>query len=399
VHFGLSQVCDIGGEISMTWLNRKTLVSSMLLSFFVDAYGMTFPEFIDSLPRTSNGDYIYDYDIATMDMDVLYQYYEESMLKKVDSEINENYIQPFSAVKVGTNGNDVIWKSPQKDNLTYCVAKDGAVGFMANYSKVANTMSAVTKDWENIANVNFKHTVSEDGNCLNSSKVIFKVLKTWATWQGGTAGAVAFFPDAAPENRVLWIAADMPENPPEPISFQGLLRHEVGHILGLVHEHARTADCPESGWRALTGYDRYSVMHYRNDCGGPNVDYYITNSDKAGIQQLYPFSPVPSADQSPPIARLSVPDKSYAMYSTLVDGSASNDVNGQISSYVWSFGDGVTSTTNTPIAEHVYKSTGTYRVSLAVRDNDGLPSAVVSLTNKVIFNRELLPGIYGLLMH
>jgi hypothetical protein len=72
VHFGLSQVCDIGGEISMTWLNRKTLVSSMLLSFFVDAYGMTFPEFIDSLPRTSNGDYIYDYDIATMDMDVLY---------------------------------------------------------------------------------------------------------------------------------------------------------------------------------------------------------------------------------------------------------------------------------------------------------------------------------------
>ncbi|MDO5735952.1 MAG: PKD domain-containing protein [Propionibacteriaceae bacterium] len=53
-----------------------------------------------------------------------------------------------------------------------------------------------------------------------------------------------------------------------------------------------------------------------------------------------------------------------------VDGSASVDPDGPITSYEWNFGDGVTATGAT--ASHTYDSPGTYQVSLKVQDPEGL---------------------------
>jgi PKD repeat protein len=52
-----------------------------------------------------------------------------------------------------------------------------------------------------------------------------------------------------------------------------------------------------------------------------------------------------------------------------VDGSGSNDPDGQVSSYAWDFGDGSTGTGAT--ASHTYATAGSYQVTLTVTDDRG----------------------------
>ena len=67
-----------------------------------------------------------------------------------------------------------------------------------------------------------------------------------------------------------------------PYTLRGILRHELGHVLGFRHEHTR----PEAGtcfednsWRPLTPYDSSSVMHYPQ-CNGSNPgDLTLTDLD------------------------------------------------------------------------------------------------------------------------
>lgn len=72
----------------------------------------------------------------------------------------------------------------------------------------------------------------------------------------------------------------------------GVLRHELGHVIGLRHEHIRSGappECPDESTVntfPFTAYDPKSVMHYF--CGGVGTrDLAISDLDKAGIQKLY----------------------------------------------------------------------------------------------------------------
>lgn len=59
----------------------------------------------------------------------------------------------------------------------------------------------------------------------------------------------------------------------------------------------------------------------------------------------------------------------FAGNAVTFDGSASSDLDGSISAYLWNFGDGSTATTVKP--SHVFATPGTYRVTLTVTDNKG----------------------------
>ena len=73
----------------------------------------------------------------------------------------------------------------------------------------------------------------------------------------------------------------------------GVLRHELGHILGFRHEHTRDqAQAPhcfeDSNFRPATEYDAASVMHYPHCNGEGNWSFELTQLDKRGAAFFYP---------------------------------------------------------------------------------------------------------------
>jgi len=82
----------------------------------------------------------------------------------------------------------------------------------------------------------------------------------------------------------------------------------------------------------------------------------------------------------PPVAVISAPSSADAGKLVTFDGSGSSDAvahgqNGLIVSYLWTFGDGNTGTSE--IVTHDYTSTGDYSVSLTVTDDDGATDTAI----------------------
>ena len=70
------------------------------------------------------------------------------------------------------------------------------------------------------------------------------------------------------------------------------------------------------------------------------------------------------------------------------DGTGSNDPDGSIVSYAWTFGDGASAAG--PTAGHTYSSAGSYAAKLTVTDNRGASSSttvsITATTNSTLVN-------------
>jgi PKD repeat protein len=74
-----------------------------------------------------------------------------------------------------------------------------------------------------------------------------------------------------------------------------------------------------------------------------------------------------------PTASFTGPASGVAGAAVTFDGGGSNDPDGSIVGYSWSFGDGTTSAAG-PTASHSYSAPGSYTVTLTVTDSSGLQS-------------------------
>jgi hypothetical protein len=191
------------------------------------------------------------------------------------------------------NGADDVWIPFVQQNLSYCVTND----FGGNKARAVSEMALATAAWEREINVNFTYLPSHDANCSNSNTLV-----TFSVRPSTSGGACAFFPtivDSPPSycvSRTLVMDFnDFDTNPywatnAPNLRTEGVFRHELGHILGMRHEHTR----PESGtcfennnWRALTPYDKPSVMHYPYCNGVHTSDETITPLDALGAGRIY----------------------------------------------------------------------------------------------------------------
>jgi len=59
------------------------------------------------------------------------------------------------------------------------------------------------------------------------------------------------------------------------------------------------------------------------------------------------------------------------------NASASYDFDGNITSYIWDFGDGNVTTESDPVITHSYVTNGTFIITIVVIDNDGLNSTAI----------------------
>jgi hypothetical protein len=199
-------------------------------------------------------------------------------------------------------GKPVAWKEPK--NITYSIAK---VRFSndTHYADTVRYMSQACRDWEATCGVKFIHRADLDDRAHHYDGSGIPIGVTFVVQEHPTAGdfvATAFFPNDPGYRRKILVDRSYFADGLE-YDRIGVLRHELGHVLGFRHEHIRSgapAECPgESSAAAitLTDYNPSSVMHYF--CGGVGDKHLrITPSDMEGAQKIYgaPLSSVVLAE-------------------------------------------------------------------------------------------------------
>jgi len=213
-------------------------------------------------------------------------------------EAYDRYLESVDTSGIGSSTHESIvntvggqwdrWSPSAALNLTYCITASGKGAFSASErSAVASALNSASGAWEAAGRVNFIYSSGQDGNCSSrNNSVVFNVSRVCR----GQYLARSFFPSSSRRSRELLVDCTSFGNI-SPWTLAGIMRHELGHTIGLRHEHTR----PESGtcfednnWAALTAYDSSSVMHYPQCNGTQNGDLVLTNLDKTGAGILYP---------------------------------------------------------------------------------------------------------------
>ena len=88
-------------------------------------------------------------------------------------------------------------------------------------------------------------------------------------------------------------------------------------------------------------------------------------------------TPSPNLNQPPVAVFTWEPISLEAPFTVHFTGTSSSDLDGQIVSYSWNFGDGTTSNESSPT--HVFAQEGTYSVTLRVTDNEGATHQVAKI--------------------
>jgi hypothetical protein len=194
-----------------------------------------------------------------------------------------------SLMGIMQNGKLVRW--PVGTVLSYAVLRQTFTP--SQYDEIVNNMRQATQDWEETCGVKFEHRAQYDDSAPGApvAQVIFVVRRV----DNAPFIASAFFPNDPINRRRMLIDNSQYFNlPPPPAGFDrvGVLRHELGHVIGCRHEHIRSeapAVCQgEALYDAvpLTAYDPQSVMHYF--CGNRGSrDLKITTVDRTGAQKIY----------------------------------------------------------------------------------------------------------------
>lgn len=272
----VSLLAGVSGQVP-TAVNSKTRAAKILQDAFADPFNEEKLQALKlNLPR--------DQDLFIVEGDLLLTD-QELFAYVVSRSQSERQIDTSAELIVNVhNGRRDFYADPDQRTLSYAVDRQS---FPAEelYRIAVENMQTAAKDWQDACQeckIQFNHQPKFD--LLPSTESVNFVVRYRDV--KGSYIAAAFFPHDGPVRRYLNI---------DPSYFKtrfvkaGVLRHELGHILGYRHEQTRgVAGCfyENDSWQPLTDYDPKSVMHYF--CGGGgSLTLNLTETDKTGHRRLY----------------------------------------------------------------------------------------------------------------
>lgn len=201
-------------------------------------------------------------------------------------------------------GKPTFWDKPEKRTLKYAVMR-ASFRDQAKYDLVLKDLADSTNEWIAACpgcGIKFVHVVGFDKLAdplayiphLENDDIRFVVIYSDVTAADPANAYIAraFFPDAAAHLRSVILDASYfdQDGKKAPFTRVGVLRHELGHVLGYRHEHIRgEAGCWLEGgtWKPLTPYDGKSVMHYPCGAAAARGDLVLSELDKVGHRKQY----------------------------------------------------------------------------------------------------------------
>jgi hypothetical protein len=250
-------------------------------------------DYLDTIPSVANAFSEERLYLVEGDMPMTLKEVRAYLTSQGNADKSAEMQQPELRVHVA-GGKVACWWRGQR-TLRYAVVR-ASFPSQELYQRTVSDMAAAGGDWQALCGpcaVEFKHAAEHDGittmqqfgDLAGSDKLRFVVVYNDS---GGNFIAAAFFPNDPWNRRIVQID---PSYYSPTLSFpgRGVLRHELGHVLGYRHEHiVGIPGCNREGndWRPLTPYDPHSVMHYF--CGGGGtMKMEFTDLDGRGHHRLY----------------------------------------------------------------------------------------------------------------